>query len=259
MNKNSIVTYFKNNDYDHTNTEDYDLIKKITYLTKTRHVEFEKEGYENYKMNWGCEQPFLIRCIAKKYKSRNFFEIGTGRGTACYSICNLENIQNIATVDIIPFEEKKNYAVGYKSIQISMKDINELIDIPEKNKILFLQRDNSLINFINKNKGNYDLFFIDGSHEDPNIIFNDFQICMMLASEKSVILWDDYNNNFKVKPVVDYIIENFSKELNIKNTELISFKGHIFDHMHRNADKESKDSGILIMEIENKIKTDKEG
>lgn len=247
--KYKIQEYFKNNNYSYEDKGEYDLINHITYFTKTRHVDKENGDFKSYKMNWGCEQPFLIRSIAKKYKSKNFFEIGTGRGTACYSLCNLSNIENITTVDIIPFEEKRNYAIGYKNQTISMKDIHNLIDIDEKKKINFLQRDQKLKIHIDENKNKYDLFFIDGSHEDPRIIFNDFQICMALAKNNSVILWDDYNDKFQVKPVVDYIVNNYSQEIGIQNLELISFKGHLFDHMHRNAEKEKEDSGVLIMEL----------
>lgn len=249
MKKYNIQKYFEENNYNYKDKSEYDLINHITFYTKTRNVDSEIGTFESYKMNWGCEQPFLIRSIAKKYKSKNFFEIGTGRGTACYSLCNLSHIENIATVDIIPFEEKRNYAIGYKSNLISMKDIHDLVQIPDKKKISFMQRNQTLKNYIDENRNKHDLFFIDGSHEDPNIIFNDFQICMALAKKNSVIIWDDYNDKFKVKPVVDYIIDKYSQEIGIKNLELISFKGHLFDHMHRNAEKEKEDSGVLIMEL----------
>ena len=247
--KKDLVRFFTENEYNFK--EDMDLISNITYYTKTRSVEGSSGKRSDYKINWGCEQPFLLRSIAKKYNSKNFFEIGTGRGTTCFSVCDLKSVQSIATVDIIPFKEKRNYAVGYKKENLSMKDIYDLIDIPEKQKIIFMQRDQNLSNFINENRNKFDLFFIDGSHEDPRIIFNDFQICMALSKNKSVIVWDDYNDKFQVKPVVDYIINNHAQEIGIQKLELISFKGHLFDHMHRHAEKEKEDSGVLIMELSN--------
>ena len=78
--------------------QDLKKIKEICKLTKTR----PKDVPQDFFMDYGSEQPFLIKSIINKLTAENFFEIGTGRGTGSYSVALEKSINFIATLDMIP-------------------------------------------------------------------------------------------------------------------------------------------------------------
>ena len=95
----------------------------------------------------------------------------------------------------------------------------------EKEKINFLHR-TAMQGFVSDNKGKFDLCFIDGDHDNPNIIFNDYQACRWLLKEGGVIVFDDYQEGrYAVKAVVDTILE---QEPDL-NAFLVPTSGHLFD------------------------------
>ena len=81
--------------------DDKDKIGHICSLTKTRVKDKQK-----FEFDYGMEQTFFIKAFAESIKAKNFFEIGTGRGTASYAISLINNINKVVTVDIIPHNKK---------------------------------------------------------------------------------------------------------------------------------------------------------
>jgi hypothetical protein len=130
----SLNEFFNKIEYDWN--KDKDKIKTICHYTKTR-VNPKKR---KVSLDWGTEQTFLVKAIAEWINAQNFFEIGTGRGTACYAVSLIPYIKDIHTVDILQFKQKFSTAIGYKPANVSLSDIRNLIPFPEKSKVSFHHR-----------------------------------------------------------------------------------------------------------------------
>ena len=214
--------------------KDQEDIKTICYYTKTR----VNPKIDEMKLMWSAEQTFLIKAIAEWVNAENFFEIGTGRGTACYAVSLIPSIQNIHTVDILNFHQKFATAIGHKPANVSLSDIRELIPFEEKDKITFHIRKefSALEEHFPKQ---FDLAFIDGDHDTKSIILEDYDLCKALIKDNGIILWDDYDpDRFAVKGIVEELLEK-DPEL---DAVLIEQRGHLF------TDKpEETDKGVVIM------------
>lgn len=209
--------------------KDKSSISEICKYTKTRpnpeKIEFE--------LTWGMEQTFLVKAIAEWFKADSFFEIGTGRGTACYAISLIPSVKRITTIDIIPFDKKQNTAVNFQPIKASNEDLYQMIPYGEKEKIQFLHRKEIQKAYDQK----YDLCFIDGNHNKAEIIEDDIKICLALLKENGIIIFDDYDPKFTVQKVVD----RFLKANSQFNSFLIEFRGHLF------TGELEKNKGIVIV------------
>jgi len=227
-----LINFFINTGY--IWKKDEESLKIICKLTKTR----VKQGYEDFIFTAGHEQPFFMKALAEHINAKNFFEIGTGRGTACYTLSLIEDLKEIITVDIVPHDEKYKTAIDFKPAFVSNKDIDEMIPFEEKEKINFLHR-NELHNFVEKNKNKFDLCFIDGDHDNHDIIYNDFEICSAVVKEDGVIVFDDYQQDrYSVKSVVDRILD-MNPDL---NAFLITTSGHLFE-----MTKKVNDAGMVVV------------
>ena len=190
-------------------------------------------------MSFGHEQCFLIKAIAKHIGAEKFFEIGTGRGTACYSVALEDSVEEVVTVDIIPHVKKKTEAIGYREVEVSNEDIYDMIPFPEKEKIKFKHL-SEVEFFEDKLEGEFDLAFIDGNHTDIDIIKEDFRIANKLVREGGAILFDDYHpKKFVVKEVVDKIVTEYKNF----DFELVCFHGHLFE-----KDCKVLDNGIVVLQ-----------
>ena len=219
MKEIKLLDWFKKVNYNWE--KDYNEIGTICYYTKTRVKPQLECELEDYVCGYGSEQPFFIKSVIDWVHASNFFEIGTGRGTACFSAALNENINHISTIDIIPHTQKQNQAIGHKYAQVSVKDLFDLIPYESKNKIEF--RHLSEINNPYENK--FDVCFIDGNHSDYDVVRHDFDKCLSILKEDGIIIWDDYDpNQFVVKKVVDDVIKEYPEF----NTLLVSFRGHMF-------------------------------
>ena len=232
MKVTNLKDYFERTGYDWEN--DKEKLSLICNFTKTR-IDPSKNAGE---MSFGSEQCFLVKSVARDMKAQKFFEIGTGRGTACYSVALEDTIEEIYTIDIVSHFQKKKEAIGYREAIVSNEDLYNMIPYQEKNKISF-KHVSELPLLINEFEDEFDLAFIDGNHTDVEIIMNDFNIANKMVKDGGVILFDDYHpTKFAVKQVVDEILE---KNPNF-DAELICFHGHLFDE-----DRSSKDNGIVIV------------
>ena len=89
----------------------------------------------------------LIKSVLENTGAKRFFEIGTGRGTACYAASLVPSVEEIVTVDIVPHEEKHQYGMGYKDNYVSNKDLYDMIPFEEKKKIDFRLRDDTYMQY----------------------------------------------------------------------------------------------------------------
>jgi len=229
----SLLDFFGRVGYDHR--KDLDAIRTICHLTKTRVSEDKQQS----TLMAGTEQTFLIKAIAEWRLASSFFEIGTGRGTACYAMALVPGMATIDTVDILDFDRKFQTAIGFEPASVSLSDIRDMIPFTEKSKVRFHTR-RELPQLAASLRQSVDLCFIDGDHTDRRIITEDYRACLEVVKEGGLILWDDYDpDNFAVKPVVDDLLRSHPEY----DAILIEQRGHLF------TDKPpEKERGVVIMQ-----------
>ena len=103
MKVTNLKDYFERIGYDWEN--DKEKLSLICNFTKTR-IDPSKNAGE---MSFGSEQCFLVKSVARDMKAQKFFEIGTGRGTACYSVALEDTIEEVYTIDIVSHFQKKTF------------------------------------------------------------------------------------------------------------------------------------------------------
>ena len=90
--------------------QDKSLLSEILKLSKTR-VNY---SVNEFTLSWGMEQTFFVKACCEAIGCKNFFEIGTGRGTSSYAVSLLPHVKKIVTVDIIPHNQKQSTAILIK-------------------------------------------------------------------------------------------------------------------------------------------------
>lgn len=231
----SVVEYFEEMGYDWKN--DRDSIEHILELTKTRP---KNNPPEKYVPSAGVEQTYLVKAIAESLGVKNYFEIGTGRGTSCYAVSLLPHVENIITVDIVSHFTKKNEAINSKPVVVSNADLYEMIKFEEKDKIRF-KHVSELPYIVEDHEEEMDLAFIDGNHTDYDIVMQDYLNCKKVLKPGGTVIFDDYHpEKFIVKKVVHDILE---QDKSIEAT-LVCVTGHIFE-----TDKKKTDSGMVVFKV----------
>ena len=235
MKKIGLIELFNILQYDWS--KDREDFRNICYYTKSRVNNYRKSA--DFDFGYGMEQPFALKAIAEKLERKNFFEIGTGRGTGSYAVATAECIDKISTIDIVPFKHKRNEAIGYDAAFVSNYDLREMLQTPGKDKINFYERQQYPEIMKQKPKEGYDLFFIDGNHTDFSVISEDFLMCKLLSNDDPIIIWDDfYPDKFAIKDVVMTVLNQHPEF----KAFLLSTRGHLFE------DKQpEKNSGMVVM------------
>lgn len=231
MKKYDLKTYFEKSDYNWE--KDKEALETIFKFTKTR----VKSVVPLNKFTYGAEQTFLIKAVIERYRAKNFFEIGTGRGTACYATSLVPSMEKVLTVDIVPFTQKRNEAIDFKPAFVSNEDLYNMIPYQEKEKISFIER-KDLPETLTQIDYKFDVCFIDGDHTDIKTIIKDFLMCQKVMKDDGIIIWDDYDpEKFSVQKVVEKVLEKCPQY----NAALVEFRGHLFD------DRKERDAGIVLM------------
>lgn len=228
----SLNDFFQEVGYDWE--KDSENIKTICHYTKTR----VNPNMNEVKLTWGTEQTFLIKAIAEWSGSESFFEIGTGRGTACYALALLPTVKDIHTVDILQFKQKFSTAIGYKPANVSLSDIRDMIPFPSKSKVNFHHR-SELAQMRQAYTNHFDLCFIDGDHTNKAVILDDYSACLDMMKDDAIILWDDYDpDRFAVKGIVEELLAQHSE----LDAVLVEQRGHLFDDKPAESGK-----GVVLM------------
>ena len=218
MKTSNIQNLFEINNFNYK--EDENKILKICEITKTR-VDSNKK---NIKEHYGIEQSFIIHFLAKMFNTESFFEIGTGRGTASYSIALCDTVKRINTFDIVPHERKFKTAVNFKPFFGSNKDLYNLIPFESKNKIKFSHINELNAKYNIENKDKFDMAFIDGNHSDYNIIMGDFINSNNVVKDNGIIVFDDYGNF----PVVTKVVDDIMKKHPEYSYLYVPFRGYLY-------------------------------
>ena len=232
LRKIELLDFFEKTGYDWR--KDLEVMRTICGLTKTR----PKENMSEFKFTDGHEQTFFMKALAEHHKTKSFFEIGTGRGTACYALALLDHVKEIQTVDIIPHDRKKPEAINYVPVMVSNQDLYDMIPYDQKSKINFNLR-NQLPKILEEKPDHFDLCFIDGDHDNHRVIVEDYYYSTKILKEGGVIVFDDYHpTRFSVKSIVDRILETDTK----LNAYLILHSGHLFD-----TSKAATERGMVVL------------
>lgn len=190
-------TYFQIKDA-YLDNSIYEKIKNIGLLTKT--------GERFKSINSVIIQPTLLYYLSKKYNVKNFFEIGTGRGTTSFVVSLLPHIEKIVTLDILPFDKKRNTFINFIPAKVSNKDLYDQISYPEKSKITYLNETSETLN-VDMYEKQFDLVFIDGNHKVDKYIIKDFEVAEKLLTKDGIIVMDDYGPDWGVTRVIDNLIK----------------------------------------------------
>ena len=230
-----VLEYFENIKYNWE--KDKENLEHILGLTKTRPKENPPEGYVP---SAGHEQTYLIKAIAESMNVKKFFEIGTGRGTACYAVSLLSDIDEIVTVDIVSHYQKKNEAINSKPVVVSTSDLYDLIRFDEKQKIKF-KHISEMPYLLEEYEDEIDMSFIDGNHDDYDTVMQDYLNCKKVTKPGGVIIFDDYHpEKFIVRKVVQDVLEQDPS----LDATLVCVTGHIFQ-----TDKRKDDSGMVVVKV----------
>ena len=242
--------------------KDIDFFKDVCSLSKTRARPVSiKDAFEDspqeFEFTWGMEQPFIMKAFIESLEGKiNYFEIGTGRGTSSMAAAGSKNINKIDSFDILEPKHKRKNVVNFKEVQASNVDILKEFESKYSNKLKSNDREGTTMgiklhhvseyaSFINdENNRDYDVCFIDGEHENPEIILKDYLICnkVMEKSNHAYIIWDDYYpDKMNVKHVVERVVEVDKRE-----SYLVPFRGHLFGSKNRPIEK---DAGVVIMKL----------
>ena len=248
----SLKAFFNSINYDYSIFKDN--INTINKLTKTRSKDNNKpidvttkqifDVLSNKEKNieqFGLEQPFLIHAICKNYNAKNFLEIGTGRGTASYSVSLLDSVDKIDTIDIVSKTKKFNAAINFVEFKnLSLSTIYDYIPFDSKKKITFHNSNSLNFKYDILSETKYDVAFIDGCHNHYETIMNDFIKCKELIKENGIIVMDDYGTEKVVTRVINDIYKKYKNEFRFK---IIEFRGHLFDEA-----KKQKKVGVVLIE-----------
>lgn len=217
----------------------YKDISHICEITKTR---IDNTKPDKFEMESGMEQVVLLKFLSDYFSISNFFEIGTGRGSSSYAVSLSDSVKDVFTIDIVRHEDiLSDAAINHRKVIASNRDLFIKINIESKDKIHFVFRNDFekiSDNYIDK----FDLCQIDGNHTNEDLILKDFELCKKVSKKDAIFIFDDYNNKFSVKKVVNDILKNDDF-----NSVLIELRGHIFNG------KKPKDtgSGIVILSKRN--------
>jgi len=227
-----INTLFKEWGY---NWEEHkDLLFEICRIANTR------PGDTPHKL--GNEQTFLIHATLKHAEAKKFFEVGTGRCKQTLHACTLPHMEDIITLDILKFDEKRPLSIGGQKTVASNKDLYEMFDYDKdkKEKISFLHPDDFKIT--DNIKNTFDVCFIDGDHHNEDVIYNDFKMSMQLIKKDGYIIFDDYNH--PNLPAIKNVVSRVMDEYPDFDYTLVEQRGHIFTH-----EPKQKGEGIVLIKI----------
>jgi hypothetical protein len=245
-----LKSYFEEVGYDWEN--DVPIMEEVCKLSKTRHKE---DPPKDFQFNYGMEQPFFMKAFLESVYCEKFFEIGTGRGTCSMAASLCESMRKVDSFDILVPDEKRDNVINFRKVEASNMDILERFKASAPRIRNFTaQGYPSEINFHHvsdyasfiqsPDNKDYSVCFIDGDHDNSQIILNDYLVCnkVMEGSKSAYIIWDDYYpDKFAVKEVVDKIIEVDERECT-----LVSFRGHLFGD---DSIGKEEGSGEVIMKL----------
>lgn len=127
----------------------------------------------------------LLKGLAKKIDSCEYFEIGTWRGESAANVALVAKhctTLNLSDVEMLEMGLDKKYIELHRFFSKGIKNITHI----EANSQTF--------NYESLNK-KFDLIFIDGNHHYESVMNDTKNAFALLKNENSMIVWHDYGHN----------------------------------------------------------------
>jgi predicted O-methyltransferase YrrM len=127
----------------------------------------------------------LLKGLAKKYPSCEYFEIGTWRGESVANVASVAKhctTLNLPDSDMLQMGLSKKYVELHRFFSKNLQNVTHLQGNSLKYDYRSLQK-------------KFDLIFIDGDHHYESVMSDTRNAFELLKDEHSVIVWHDYGHN----------------------------------------------------------------
>jgi predicted O-methyltransferase YrrM len=170
------------------------------------------------KTGWKNWDKHLSQFINTK---NTIMEIGSYKGDAtCWFLNNLCKNSKSLVIAIDTWEGSPEYNIDFKKIEKEFDD--NIKNTKKESQLIKMKKKSSdgLVTLLNERKYNFNIIFIDASHEAPDVI-NDAILSWQLLENKGVLIFDDYEwdklnkEQFKPKIAIDSFINIFKLQLKV--------------------------------------------
>ena len=200
------------------------LSRKKKYFTKKHKIYLnEKKTTTDY---FSINAYYWNSIIKKNLNNFSYLEIGSWEGNSALYILKNFKTKKVVCVDIWDLyddEYKKEHFERFKNFNSNLREFDQ--------KFSFYKKTSD--NFFENNKEKFDLIYIDGSHEAPQV-YNDLYNSWACLNSNGIIICDDYfygnlysneNKNVPAVSINKFLIENKNKiEIICVNNTQIFFK-----------------------------------
>ena len=161
--------------------------------------------------------------INKNFKKFSYLEIGSWEGNSAMFVLKNFNTKSVTCVDSWDLNNdihKDKQSENFKNFQSNL--------IEFKDRFFFYK--NTSDEFFSNNKEKYDIIYIDGWHEAPQV-YKDINNSWNCLNENGIIICDDYfygdiinneDDNLPANSINKFILENKNKLkiINVNNTQI---------------------------------------
>ena len=161
--------------------------------------------------------------INKNFKKFSYLEIGSWEGNSAMFVLKNFNTKSVTCVDSWDLNDdthKDKQLENFKNFQSNLVEF--------KDRFLFYK--NTSDEFFLNNKEKYDVIYIDGWHEAPQV-YEDINNSWNCLNENGIIICDDYfygdiinnkDSNLPANSINKFILENKNKLkiINVNNTQI---------------------------------------
>ena len=190
----------------------------------------KKENHKNYLTSkktttdyFSLNAYYWDLIINNNFKKFSYLEIGSWEGNSAMFVLKNFNTKNVTCVDIWDLHDDKikdDQLKRFNNFQSNLIEFKERFSFYKNTSDKF---------FIN-NKDKYDVIYIDGWHEAPQV-YKDINNCWNCLNENGIIICDDYfygniknneDNNLPANSINKFISENKHKLkiVNVNNTQI---------------------------------------
>ena len=198
------------------------FISKIKKQKKEDHIDYlisKKTTTDYFSLN----AYYWDLIINKNFKKFSYLEIGSWEGNSAMFVLKNFNTKSVTCVDIWDLNDdahKDKQLENFKNFQSNLVEF--------KDRFLFYK--NTSNEFFLNNKEKYDVIYIDGWHEAPQV-YEDINNSWNCLNENGIIICDDYfygdiinnkDSNLPANSINKFILENKNKLkiINVNNTQI---------------------------------------
>lgn len=190
----------------------------------------KRDEHKNYLTAKNCTTDYFSlnayywhSIINKTFNRFSYLEIGSWEGNSAMFILKNFNTKNVTCVDIWDLyndSSKSEQIKRFENFQSNLKEFNERFSFHKSTSDEFFKN----------NEKKYDVIYIDGWHEAPQV-YRDICNSWYCLNEGGLVVCDDFfygdiinnkNNNLPADSINRFILENQNKLkiLNVNNTQI---------------------------------------